>query len=144
MEGRACQPLFIIPFFCMKVSSFLANSAFRKDLVDGIPNVLCLYQQEHRGFLPANVLPNSKRVLRFGKKFGAYAAYGAVAACMIQNNHTLFVNEGILEPESSRALAAPPYDHCNFTVRNELPEERTLFFWKCCWRCSFRTLKCGR
>jgi ABC-type phosphate/phosphonate transport system substrate-binding protein len=44
-------------------------------------------------------------------------AGGADAACMIDGNHLLFVNEGTLPPGTTRVLAQTgTYDHCNFTV----------------------------
>ncbi len=42
------------------------------------------------------------------------------AACMIDANHLLFAQEGILGAGTTRFLAAtPPYDHCNMTVVGE-------------------------
>jgi phosphonate transport system substrate-binding protein len=41
----------------------------------------------------------------------------ADAACMIDGNHLLFSQEGVIQPGSTRVLATTPkYDHCNFTV----------------------------
>ncbi len=50
---------------------------------------------------------------------------GAVdAACMIDSNHLLFINEGVLPPGATRVLAqTPPYDHCNFTALDDAPSE---------------------
>ena len=55
----------------------------------------------------------------------ALAAGNADAACVLDANYTVFINEGTLDPGTTRVLAStPPYDHCNFTVREDLPEER--------------------
>ena len=50
---------------------------------------------------------------------------GAVdAACMIDSNHLLFINEGSLPPGATRVLAqTAPYDHCNFTALDDAPRE---------------------
>jgi len=50
---------------------------------------------------------------------------GAVdAACMIDANHLLFINEGTLPAGATRVLAqTAPYDHCNFTVLDDAPPE---------------------
>ncbi len=55
----------------------------------------------------------------------ALAAGNADAACVLDANYTVFINEGTLDPGTTRVLAStPPYDHCNFTVREDQPEER--------------------
>ena len=55
----------------------------------------------------------------------ALAAGNADLACVLDANYTLFINEGTLDPGTTRVLAStPPYDHCNFTVREDLPAER--------------------
>jgi len=55
----------------------------------------------------------------------ALAAGKADAACVLDANYTVFINEGTLDPGTTSVLAStPPYDHCNFTVREDLPEER--------------------
>lgn len=55
----------------------------------------------------------------------ALAAGSADAACVLDANYTVFINEGTLDPGTTRVLAStPPFDHCNFTVRRDLPEER--------------------
>ncbi len=55
----------------------------------------------------------------------ALAAGRADAACVLDANHTVFVNEGTLDPGTTRVLAStPPFDHCNFTVKGDLPQER--------------------
>ena len=50
---------------------------------------------------------------------------GAIdAACMIDSNHLLFINEGTLPPGATRVLAqTAPYDHCNFTALDDAPRE---------------------
>jgi phosphonate transport system substrate-binding protein len=54
----------------------------------------------------------------------ALAAGTADAACVLDANYAAFINEGTLDPGTTRVLAStPPYDHCNFTVRDDLPEE---------------------
>jgi len=59
----------------------------------------------------------------------ALAAGEAEAACVLDANYPIFVNEGTLEPGSTRVLASTlPYDHCNFTATNELPEDRSRPF----------------
>jgi phosphonate transport system substrate-binding protein len=59
----------------------------------------------------------------------ALAAGTADAACVLDANYTVFINEGTLDPGTTRMLAStPPFDHCNFTVRAELPEERSQPF----------------
>jgi phosphonate transport system substrate-binding protein len=44
------------------------------------------------------------------------------AACLIDGNHLLFIQEGTLPPGATRIIAqTPPYDHCNFTVLDGAP-----------------------
>ena len=51
------------------------------------------------------------------------------AACMIDTNHLLFINEGTLPTGSTRILAQTvPYDHCNSTVFDDAPQEQTKLF----------------
>ena len=46
------------------------------------------------------------------------------AACIIDGNHLAFTHEGTLPPGSTRVLAqTPPYDHCNFTVFDDVSQE---------------------
>ena len=48
----------------------------------------------------------------------ALAAGLADAACVLDANYPVFINEGTLDPGTTRVLATtPPFDHCNFTVR---------------------------
>ena len=48
----------------------------------------------------------------------------AEAACMIDGNHLLFSQEGVIQAGATRVLAATPkYDHCNFTVLDGAPRE---------------------
>lgn len=52
----------------------------------------------------------------------ALAAGEADAACVLDANYPVFINEGTLDPGTTRVLAAtPPFDHCNFTVRADTP-----------------------
>ena len=52
----------------------------------------------------------------------ALIAGGADAACMIDGNHLAFSQEGTLPVGSTRILAqTAPYDHCNFTVLDDVP-----------------------
>ncbi len=51
------------------------------------------------------------------------------AACMIDSNHLLFINEGTLPAGATRILTQTvPYDHCNFTVFDDAPTEQTKLF----------------
>jgi ABC-type phosphate/phosphonate transport system substrate-binding protein len=46
------------------------------------------------------------------------------AACMIDSNYLLFVNEGALHAGAARVLAqTAPYDHCNFTALDDAPRD---------------------
>ena len=55
----------------------------------------------------------------------ALAAGLADAACVLDSNYLVFINEGTLDPGTTRVLATtPPFDHCNFTVRTDSPEAR--------------------
>ncbi|HEX5430321.1 MAG TPA: phosphate/phosphite/phosphonate ABC transporter substrate-binding protein, partial [Bryobacteraceae bacterium] len=48
----------------------------------------------------------------------------ADAACLIDGNHLLFSQEGVIQPGATRILAeTPKYDHCNFTVLDGAPQE---------------------
>jgi phosphonate transport system substrate-binding protein len=48
----------------------------------------------------------------------------ADAACMIDGNHLLFSQEGVIQSGAIRVLATTPkYDHCNFTVLDGAPGE---------------------
>jgi phosphate/phosphite/phosphonate ABC transporter binding protein len=59
----------------------------------------------------------------------ALAAGDADAACVLDANYTAFINEGTLDPGTTRTLASTaPYDHCTFTVREDLPEEGSKAF----------------
>ena len=50
----------------------------------------------------------------------ALAAGEVDAACMLDGNHLLFTNEGILPANGTRIIAqTPPFDHCNMTVIGE-------------------------
>ncbi len=44
------------------------------------------------------------------------------AACLIDGNHLLFLQEGSFPPGATQILAQTPvYDHCNFTVLEDAP-----------------------
>jgi phosphonate transport system substrate-binding protein len=48
----------------------------------------------------------------------------ADAACMIDGNHLLFSQEGVIQAGTTSVLATTPkYDHCNFTVLDGAPQE---------------------
>ena len=54
----------------------------------------------------------------------ALIAGRAAAACMIDGNHLAFSQEGTLPAGSTRILAQTlPYDHCNVTVLDDVPQE---------------------
>ncbi|CCH18069.1 phosphate/phosphite/phosphonate ABC transporter substrate-binding protein [Micromonospora lupini] len=58
----------------------------------------------------------------------ALAAGEVDAACMIDANHLLFVQEGTLPPEGTRIVAQTGrYDHCNMTVREPASDGVRLF-----------------
>ena len=55
----------------------------------------------------------------------ALAAGLADAACVLDANYPVFINEGTLDPGTTRVLATtPPFDHCNFTVRADRADAR--------------------
>jgi phosphonate transport system substrate-binding protein len=59
-----------------------------------------------------------------GEREAARALIAGVvdAACMIDSNHLLFINEGTLPVGATRILAqTAPYDHCNFTTLDDAP-----------------------
>jgi ABC-type phosphate/phosphonate transport system substrate-binding protein len=59
----------------------------------------------------------------------ALASGAADAACVLDANYAVFINEGTLDPGTTRVLATtPPFDHCNFTTRADLPEHRVKPF----------------
>ena len=76
------------------------------------------------------VLYNNVMIGKHGDHLGgerdaarALASGKAAAACVLDSNYMLFVNEGTLDPETTRVLASTrPFDHCNFTAAPELPE----------------------
>jgi phosphonate transport system substrate-binding protein len=84
------------------------------------------------GVLPGRdcqVLHNNVMVGKHGDHLGgerdaarALASGKADVACVLDSNYMLFVNEGTLDPETTRVLASTrPFDHCNFTAAPELP-----------------------
>lgn len=50
------------------------------------------------------------------------------AACMIEGNHDLFRDEGVLPADSRVIGRTPVFDHCNFTVTDTAPRERVEHF----------------
>lgn len=59
----------------------------------------------------------------------ALASGVADAACVLDANYPVFINEGTLDPGTTRVLATTaPFDHCNFTTRGDLPEQRVAPF----------------
>jgi phosphonate transport system substrate-binding protein len=69
----------------------------------------------------------------------ALVAGKADAACVLDANYPVFVNEGTLDGGTTRVLATtPPFDHCNFTVRNDLPESKTKGFVEALLAMSFQ------
>jgi ABC-type phosphate/phosphonate transport system substrate-binding protein len=51
------------------------------------------------------------------------------AACIIDGNHLLFLQEGTLQSGATRTIAQTPlYDHCNFTILDGAPPELTRQF----------------
>ena len=76
------------------------------------------------------VLYNNIMVGKHGDHLGgerdaarALSSGKADAACVLDSNYMLFVNEGTLDPETTRVLASTrPFDHCNFTAAPELAE----------------------
>ncbi|MBI4460777.1 MAG: phosphate/phosphite/phosphonate ABC transporter substrate-binding protein [Acidobacteria bacterium] len=69
----------------------------------------------------------------------ALAAGRADAACVLDSNYLLFLNEGTLEPDTTRVLATtPPYDHCNFTALSSLSGERRQRFVRALLEMSFQ------
>jgi phosphonate transport system substrate-binding protein len=63
----------------------------------------------------------------------------ADAACVLDANYTLFVNEGTLDPGVTEILATtPPYDHCNFTATRDLSRDFVLDFTRILLGMSFQ------
>jgi ABC-type phosphate/phosphonate transport system substrate-binding protein len=59
----------------------------------------------------------------------ALAAGKADAACVLDGNYATFINEGTLDPGTTRVLiSTPPYDHCNLTARPGLPDDEVKRF----------------
>jgi len=53
----------------------------------------------------------------------------ADAACMLEANYRAFVNDGTLEPDSTRVLLSTQhFDHCNFTVLDGAPTKEVARF----------------
>ena len=83
-------------------------------------------------FLDCKVLYHNVMVGKHGDHVGgerdaarALASGAADAACVLDANYGMFINEGTLDPGTTRVLATtPPFDHCNFTVLASLPVDR--------------------
>jgi len=83
-------------------------------------------------FLDCKVLYHNVMVGKHGDHVGgerdaarALASGAADAACVLDANYGMFINEGTLDPGTTRVLAStPPFDHCNFTVLASLPVDR--------------------
>ena len=59
----------------------------------------------------------------------ALASGAADAACVLDANYAVFINEGTLDPGTTRVLVTTaPFDHCNFTTRGDLPAHRVKPF----------------
>jgi phosphonate transport system substrate-binding protein len=59
----------------------------------------------------------------------ALASGAAEAACVLDANYAVFINEGTLDPGTTRVLVTTaPFDHCNFTTRGDLPAHRVKPF----------------
>ena len=51
------------------------------------------------------------------------------AACILDGNHLLFIQEGTIPSGATRSIAqTPTYDHCNFTVLDSAPAEAVARF----------------
>jgi ABC-type phosphate/phosphonate transport system substrate-binding protein len=51
------------------------------------------------------------------------------AACIIDGNHLLFIQEGTLPSGATRSIAqTPSYDHCNFTALDGAPPDAIVLF----------------
>ena len=72
----------------------------------------------------------------------ALATGQADAACLLDGNYDVFINEGTLDPGTTRVLASPPpFDHCNFTVSAAAPEESSRLFVELLLAMSFQDLE---
>jgi phosphonate transport system substrate-binding protein len=72
----------------------------------------------------------------------ALASGAADAACVLDANYAVFINEGTLDPGATRVFATtPPFDHCNFTTRADLPEQRVKPFLGALLGMSFQDLE---
>jgi phosphonate transport system substrate-binding protein len=80
-----------------------------------------------------HVLYNNVMVGKHGDHVGgerdaarALASGQADAACVLDANFPMFVNEGTLDRATTVVLAkTPPYDHCNFTALAEIPDAKS-------------------
>lgn len=63
----------------------------------------------------------------------------ADAACILDANYTVFINEGTLDPGTTEILATTPtYDHCNFTAKGSLPRDLANRFTQVLLEMSFQ------
>src|SRR5580704_1675023 len=69
----------------------------------------------------------------------ALASGAADAACILDANYSVFINEGTLDPGTTRVLATtPPFDHCNFTTAADVPDHRVKPFLDALFAMSFQ------
>lgn len=82
------------------------------------------------------VLPFDKLVGKHGDHIGgerdavrALMRGECDAACILDGNHLVFIQEGTIASGATRSIAqTPAYDHCNFTVLDSAPAEATARF----------------
>jgi phosphonate transport system substrate-binding protein len=69
----------------------------------------------------------------------ALAAGATDAACVLDSNYQMLINEGTLDPGTTTVLTTtPPFDHCNFTVASAVSEERIKPFFDALLGMSFQ------
>lgn len=76
-----------------------------------------------------------------GERDAAKALMSGVAdaACILDANYTVFINEGTIDPGTTEVLATtPPYDHCNFTAKLSLPKSTADHFSQLLLEMSFQ------
>ena len=82
------------------------------------------------------VLPFDKLVGKHGDHIGgerdavrALMRGDCDAACILDGNHLVFIQEGTIPAGATRSIAqTPAYDHCNFTVLGDAPAEAIARF----------------
>jgi len=92
------------------------------------------------------ILPHNVMLGKHGDHVGgerdaarALMSGAADAACILDANYTLFINEGTLDPGTTEILATtPPYDHCNFTAKLSLPKSTANSFTQLLLEMSFQ------